>query len=186
MRRVRRGITVNTVLSCIAVDTPLPSLGWSPRIIRHADAKYGAFRLTGRRCRAAALAAAIPAHTGLGWLLPRHPAGCANSIATLIKAVLTRARFGLEMRGCRGVLTPAGPFACWLDHRPVRLRVRPLSCARWHIFRGSRTTTRIGWRRLQPIYDNGRGAAAGLANCRRAGRTFLWPDAIPGNSSIYD
>jgi hypothetical protein len=190
--------------------------------------------LSGLLVGAAALAAAIRAHTGLGWLLPRRSAGCANFTATVIKAVLTRARRlvvdgkkgeGREP-GASGVLqsweqmlkrhprncpepdgrgpggstgfpaghsrvwpgneTPAGPFACWHDHRPVWFRVRPLSCARWHIFRGSRTTARIGWRRLQPIHGNGRGAASGLANCRRARRTFLWPDAIPGNSSIYD
>jgi hypothetical protein len=44
MRRAQRGIGVDTVSSCIAVVTPLPSLGWSPRIIRHADEKYGAFQ----------------------------------------------------------------------------------------------------------------------------------------------
>src|SRR3984885_12459264 len=53
MRHAQRGVGVDTVSSCIAVVTPLPSLGWSPRIIRHADEKYGAFRLTARRCRAA-------------------------------------------------------------------------------------------------------------------------------------
>src|ERR1700722_235630 len=52
MRRVLRGFAVNTVVARIAVVTPLPSLGWSPRIIRHVDAEYGAFRLTARCCRA--------------------------------------------------------------------------------------------------------------------------------------
>src|ERR1700745_3483992 len=47
MRRVQRGF---------AVVTPLPSLGWSPRIIRHVDAEYGAFRLNGRRWLALATA----------------------------------------------------------------------------------------------------------------------------------